>query len=482
MKLENCIHPCIVYSTSLRLALTLSLPLSQDPLVRLKELAEDFPSHANKLSTVKVPKKLRREVERNSQSYLVRSGMMSSGSAGGAAASISVLYVNGRPIDIGLNTFNLFSLLQTIRSETAVLERLAQLDLPQRTAEAILEVGASGEGEGQQGQGGPPAGEEVRIDIVSGSKGAGELSSTIELLSTPTHSHSHRPTYSYHFRAHPPLTVSFVNNLEKDAQYKKWPKQLRQLMYPSWQLHSLSRNLYTLMMVVDPTTEAGLAALQQMEALYNHMYPVRFGVVISSRANAGVLRSEREPTALPMSAGDTESDIATATDVAVLFSAAKSKYGTGVAFSFLFGLAENQAVPLSMDALVTEFGKVTAAAKSSWTTGSYETHAKDALKAARGSVEDPGQVMARTMSRFVASKGIPVNSFLLNGLLSTDLDLQQALMQLLGERGFQPHEPLSPQTTNHESTIPPSHHHKTRLTPAYPTTAPCHLKAASSTC
>lgn len=383
--------------------------------------------------------------------------MMSSGSAGGAAASISVLYVNGRPIDIGLNTFNLFSLLQTIRSETAVLERLAQLDLPQRTAEAILEVGASGEGEGQQAQGGPLGGEEVRIDIVTGSKGAGEPPSAVELLSaTATHSyHSHRLTHCHH-SAHSHLAVSFVNNLEKDAQYKKWPKQLRQLMYPSWQLHSLSRNLYTLMMVIDPTTETGLGAIQQMEALYNHMYPVRFGVVLTSRANAGVLRSEREPTALPMSAGDTDSDIATATDVAVLFSAAKSKYGTGVAFSFLFGLAENQAVPLSVEGLVTEFGKVAAAAKSSWTTGSYETHAKDALKAARGSVEDPGQVQARTMSRFVASKGIPVNSFLLNGLLDTDLDLQQGLMQLLGELGFRARDPATPQS--HESVHSPSRH------------------------
>ena len=93
----------------LGLQATVSIMGHKDPLSRLKELAEDFPSHANKLSSVKVSKKLRREVERNAQSYLVRSGMMSSGSAGGAAASISVLYVNGRPIDIGLNTFNLFS-------------------------------------------------------------------------------------------------------------------------------------------------------------------------------------------------------------------------------------------------------------------------------------------------------------------------------------------------------------------------------------
>lgn len=28
--------------------------------------------------------------------------------------------------------------------------------------------------------------------------------------------------------------VNFVNNLEKDAMYKRWPKKLKQLTFPSW--------------------------------------------------------------------------------------------------------------------------------------------------------------------------------------------------------------------------------------------------------
>ena len=33
--------------------------------------------------------------------------------------------------------------------------------------------------------------------------------------------------------------VTFVNNLEKDSMYARWPRALKQLSYPTWSLHSI---------------------------------------------------------------------------------------------------------------------------------------------------------------------------------------------------------------------------------------------------
>ena len=33
--------------------------------------------------------------------------------------------------------------------------------------------------------------------------------------------------------------VTFINNLERDAAYKRWPKALKQLTYPTWSLHTI---------------------------------------------------------------------------------------------------------------------------------------------------------------------------------------------------------------------------------------------------
>lgn len=43
--------------------------------------------------------------------------------------------------------------------------------------------------------------------------------------------------------------------------YQRWPKSLQQLLFPSWQLHALARNLYTLTLVLDPADDMSPRAL-----------------------------------------------------------------------------------------------------------------------------------------------------------------------------------------------------------------------------
>jgi UDP-glucose:glycoprotein glucosyltransferase len=73
--------------------------------------------------------------------------------------------------------------------------------------------------------------------------------------------------------------VYFINNLEKDAQYKQWPRSLKQLLYPSWSLHTIARNMYTLIMIIDIFSSDGAQLLYQMNMMMQQQFPIRFGMV-----------------------------------------------------------------------------------------------------------------------------------------------------------------------------------------------------------
>jgi len=376
---------------------TASIVADKDPLKRLGAVAQDFPLQARGLTSVKVPKPLRREVEENYNSRALRAGLLGGGSA--------TLLVNGRPVDIGSVTFNMFALLRTIRDESRLLAKLADLHLPLDTAKALLALGSGGGGDDDEsGGGGPGSGESsVRVDIVSGAKGA----------------------------------LTFLNNLEKDPQYKKWPKALRQLLFPSWSLHTLSRNLYTCVLVVDPTTPEGLEALTTVEALFTNMYPVRFGVVLTSSkalAEAKAAPSAATPaastsSALKASSAKDDSAVATAADVAALFEAARASNGASAACAFLFECATSLKAGYTRGAMVSAFAAAMQKASGTWTSGGFQQQAAEALSSSSGDASDSAMA---NMTHFAASKGLPINSYTLNGLLSPNLDLQQGLMGFLG--------------------------------------------------
>jgi hypothetical protein len=68
--------------------------------------------------------------------------------------------------------------------------------------------------------------------------------------------------------------------LEKDKIYKKWTKSLSTLLFPSWNLHSIARNLYTLVITIDILSEDGFSLLQSVKSLHQEMFPVRLGLVL----------------------------------------------------------------------------------------------------------------------------------------------------------------------------------------------------------
>ena len=74
--------------------------------------------------------------------------------------------------------------------------------------------------------------------------------------------------------------VFFMNNIEKDKAYRRWPKQIAQLMQPAWQLIPVRKNLYTGIFVVDPTTETGLKTIGTLRNLLQMKMPIRAGLAL----------------------------------------------------------------------------------------------------------------------------------------------------------------------------------------------------------
>lgn len=250
-----------------------------------------------------------------------------------------------------------------------MLERLDELKLPRDTARALLQVGASSDSAQEE------QAADVRVDIIDGAKGA----------------------------------IQFLNNLEKDAVYKRWPKSLKQLLFPSWQLHALARNLYTLVLVVDPTTNQGLEALALVQAMLQNMYPVRFGLVLTSQS-AVDLASRSGGAACLSPDREAGSDVmADAADVVALFAEAKQRHTAKTAVDFLFSLATTVKAPFSRQDLIESYAAAVAGARGSWSKASYATEASKALDAlVQGAGADviaevrAGPELLCNMTRYVA--------------------------------------------------------------------------------
>ncbi len=76
------------------------------------------------------------------------------------------------------------------------------------------------------------------------------------------------------------LQVAWLNNLERDKQYARYSRSAMDLlsMFPG-RLRPLAKNIFHMVLVVDPLSPAGLAAGAAANRMYQRMFPVRFGVL-----------------------------------------------------------------------------------------------------------------------------------------------------------------------------------------------------------
>lgn len=225
----------------LPLQATTAILSGQDALWTLQDVSQNLPSLASTLVHLEIDEKTKTWAEAM-QSLLSRGG-------GG-----TLLYVNGRPVPIDRPSFNVFELYELIKEEQTALENLQQ-QLEGLSSEALSAVQTAWSmgpdalaGETGSGSSGA-ASKVIRVDVGRGGKKA----------------------------------ILYLNDIEKDAQYASWPRQLQQV-FMAMQFGApptVRRNMFTILAVMDPLvtkdTNAGILLGTQ---LMQSQFPVRMGVLI----------------------------------------------------------------------------------------------------------------------------------------------------------------------------------------------------------
>ncbi|KAL9181303.1 hypothetical protein ACHAXT_010108 [Thalassiosira profunda] len=315
---------------------------SSDPLETLKGVSQNLPSVAHSLANVQVPKSFE-ELAEEATNLAAKVGAVSPG-WGDAAFG---LYVNSRPVDVERPSFNIFQLLDVIRAEDRRLRALeakvrpllksagddewAALQAVRRMmdmgAKKLTEIGKKGSfddgdssatesdeygDEYMDDEEEEESSEKYRIDVGRGGKAA----------------------------------VLYLNDIEKDPEYSSWPSSMQEMMYRAQfgGAPTVRRNLFTMLVVIDPTDAEVHPALSAVANLMNSQFPLRLGVLIvdDDDAAAGV--------ASPPSPWDGGERSAHARDASLLLKYVTKEYGGMAAISCL----------LSTTHEVAEAGEMTA--------------------------------------------------------------------------------------------------------------------------
>lgn len=199
----------------------LSLP-KQDQLRTLRDIVQNFPVHAKGLIHVPVSSDMRKEIEKN-QHYFMQNLNLGTGD--------TALFINGMYFD--LDTTDVFTVLAYLRNELRLIEGLHKvLGSNSEQVEKLLKLDVSTDKQDYQ------------IDIRDSA-------------------------------------IVYVNDMETDKMYKSWPGSLQDLLRPTYpgMLRNVRKNMYNLVLIVDPSKRETHDIIKLAESFYVHKAPLRVGFV-----------------------------------------------------------------------------------------------------------------------------------------------------------------------------------------------------------
>jgi Thioredoxin-like domain len=268
-----------------------SIAAAAEPLCRMEELSQNFPARAGALSAVKVQPELREEAV--AVVSLTRQLGLQSG----------VLYVNGVPLTFAGGVVNVFQALEHVRSARSSMQQLSTL-----AAAAVTAAAAAADTSSSSSSDSNSSSDSVSDSESSSNTDSSSVTRLLQSTAPPAAEQSasaggssvHRVEAMKGAAANRDGGIVYLNNLEQDAMYTRWPDALQQLLQPSHQLHSLRKNLVTLLLVLDPlgdsssgdaTATAAAAGTLQLAVAIAAQLPIRVGLVLTSEADVAAHRS-----------------------------------------------------------------------------------------------------------------------------------------------------------------------------------------------
>jgi UDP-glucose:glycoprotein glucosyltransferase len=232
---------------------------SKDPLWTLQLLAQNLPSFAVALSNVSVPDDFISRVEHANQIYFSQDKSMR---LKGTNDAVMDFRVNGRSIKVDRPSFNLFELINVFREENDLMKSIDDtfgFDLQLKDlVTAFITMGKDSfyerslEDRNDNEDSVRIDEPKLRIDVGSGYKGA----------------------------------VIYLNDIEKDIEYRDWPKSVERAIY-SVQFGGplvIRRNVFTVLLVLDPlrANQGVLETLSMSIQMIQSGMPLRVGIVFVS--------------------------------------------------------------------------------------------------------------------------------------------------------------------------------------------------------
>lgn len=359
-------------------------------LVKLEDIAHNFPMQAPSISSIKFD-----NLFRDQAAFLVQA-IASNGIPNNA------IFINGIRFDLSGNTFNVYDLLNEVKEEIKYMGKLSNINLNQNIKNEIKDfasVVGSKDGNSMVGMENI-----IRIDVSRGGK----------------------------------YVVNFVNNLEKDNMYKQWPKTLRQLLFPSWNMQLIAKNLYTLIANIDIMTIEGASLVSQLQMIWQQQWPLRIGFVLG----------------VDYKGNDNIERIRVSELITKLYAAAKDKYGLYTANSFFFNIAEliiesyqENADSSSPNDIIIELlstlneKKIIEIFASSVVTNynskKVKLTKKDIISFGNDiKNENSYNSFITNTTQYLENRGLQFNTFSLNGIVKPSGDMSNALMSIIGKEQY----------------------------------------------
>lgn len=202
----------------------------EEALQILQFTAQNFPTQAKSLLGQTVSEDFKKEMKHNIEILGRNLNLQPPDSA---------LFLNGLFFDA--DTIDTITLLDTLRTEMRVLEGLNKINIRGKTATPLLGLDLAS------------TAKEFAIDIRDSA-------------------------------------ITWINDLENDAQYKRWPGSVMDLLRPTFpgMLRNIRKNLFNLVLVIDPTADesTGRDIVKLAESFVVHSAPVRVGLVFDTRGSA----------------------------------------------------------------------------------------------------------------------------------------------------------------------------------------------------
>ncbi|XP_012736496.2 UDP-glucose:glycoprotein glucosyltransferase 1 isoform X1 [Fundulus heteroclitus] len=192
-----------------------------DALNVMKDLSQNFPTKARSITKTVVNSEIRKEIEENQKFFKGTLGLQPGDSA---------LFINGLHID--LDTQDIFSVLDVLRSEARVMEGLRSLLIETPYIHDILKLNVQ------------PSDSDYAVDIRNSA-------------------------------------ICWINNLETDHRYSSWPHNVQELLRPTFPgvIRQIRKNFHNLVIILDPTQENAAELLSVAEMFYANNIPLRIGLV-----------------------------------------------------------------------------------------------------------------------------------------------------------------------------------------------------------